>query len=321
MSPNTSMAIPTTRLGGRVRVLETWFDDWPQAVAGYDLVHYHQRSNPRASWNCLYYYTILIDIDLPPEALLAGMKNGNPQQIRRGLAKDGFQCHFHYPPSPAQIDEFHAFFDQWLGADMKPLDRGHVDMLASGGLLALSQARAADGTSLAWHAYIYHPGQERARCDLSATARADPGDSEQRNLCGRANRVLHFQDMLTLRERGIKCYDFGGWYPRDDDPKRTNINRFKEGFGGRVVREFDCTEVVSLRGRAYLALRWLKWSLFDKELINEQVRRRLRLKTVGPGSAAQEALPPDPASWELTIRCQGCRKRDPGACHACTKVH
>ena len=308
--------IPTTRLGGRIKVLEVWFDDWPDNVSGYDLVLSHQRSTPKFSWNSLYYYTLLIDIDFPPAELLSQMKGNNAQQIRRAQGKDQFRCHFQFPPSRAELDAFQAFYDADGGQEGGRLDRANLELLAGAGALALSWVESAAGACLAWHAYVVHRGQQRGRCDLSRTIRAEAGDSEQRNLLGRANRALHFEDMAALRALGIRWYDFGGWYPGTDDPKRININKFKEGFGGRVVREFDCTEVLTLKGGIYLALRRLKWFFFDKDLFSQETRRRLR-PTLGGPEALLEQRPPDPASWVLTTRCKACRERDPGACMDC----
>jgi hypothetical protein len=263
------------RLRGLVQVLDVWFNEDPVDLGKCDMVHYHQRSRPTRSADCLYYCTILIPIDLPPAELLAQMRNGTAQQIRRAAAKDQITCTFLFPPTLEDLDRFHAFYDQDATDPEQRLDRGLLDMLAGAGMLALSTAVTADGTLQAWHAYICHRQQGRARCDLSKAAQVDPEDAERRNLMGRLNRLLHFQDMLALREAGFKQYDFGGWYAGTEDPKRLNINRFKEGFGGAVVREYDFMEPVTWLGHGYLRLRLLKWFLFDREKRKDFDRRRL----------------------------------------------
>jgi len=268
-----SHLIQTTRLGTRVRTLEVWFDEDPGDVSGYDLVVYHQRSTPINSIYCLFYYTILIDLDLAPEALLAQMGNGNPQQIRRALGKDRIVCSFSFPPSPEEIEEFLAFYDDGAAPGGEEADRGQMDLLAKAGLLALSAARGPDGQVLARHSYVCHTGQQRARCDLSKTLQTDPRDSEVRSALSRANRLLHYQDMLALQHLGIKTYDFGGWYSGKEDSKRLNINRFKEGFGGRIVREFENSEPLTLAGTAYLDFRLLKWIMADKKNMKDFIRR------------------------------------------------
>jgi hypothetical protein len=276
------------RLRGLVQVLDVWFDEDPRDLGRCDLVHYHQRSRPTRAGHCLYYCTILVPIDLPPVALLAQMRSGNAQQIRRAAAKDQITCTFHFPPTLGDLDRFQAFYDQDATGPEERLDRGMLDGLARSGMLALSMAATADGVPQAWHAYLCHREQGRARCDLSKAARVDPADGERRNLIGRLNRLLHFQDMLALREAGFRVYDFGGWYAGTEDAKRLNINQFKEGFGGAVVREYDFMEPVTWIGRGYLRLRLLKWLLFDRDKLKDFGRRRLR-------GAAREAVGNGPA--------------------------
>jgi len=57
-------------------------------------------------------------------------------------------------------------------------------------------------------------------------------------------------------------YDFGGWYSGNTDPEMLNINRFKEEFGGKVVKVYKCWYGISLKGklclRCYLMLHDLR---------------------------------------------------------------
>jgi lipid II:glycine glycyltransferase (peptidoglycan interpeptide bridge formation enzyme) len=80
-------------------------------------------------------------------------------------------------------------------------------------------------------------------------------------LIGRANRWLHWQDMLRLKQMGLERYDWGGLFEDDSTPERAGINSFKKHFGGRQERTYDCTVPVTLRGRIYLPLRdaWRRW--------------------------------------------------------------
>jgi len=288
MSRLDNAMITSTRLGGRIRVLEQWFEETPQDVSGYDLVVHYQKSHPSPAWSCLYHYTILIDIDQPPKELLAQMKNGNAQQIRSALGKDRLSCVFFSSPTSDVIFEFTSFFNANLDPGEGRKDREDLEVLAKSGILGLSKIQAEDGATLVWHCYVCHPGQRRCRCNSSKSVKDLSGDSRSRNLLGRANRLLHYQDMLTLREMGIKWYDFGGWYPGDGDQKRANINRFKEGFGGRVVLEYECTQMVTLAGRAYFAFRLLKWALRDRELFRDYLRRRIRPEAPGPALEVPE---------------------------------
>ena len=89
-----------------------------------------------------------------------------------------------------------------------------------------------------------------------------PG-SAARNLIGRANRYLIWNDLLRYKDQGLKWFDFGGWYEGTTDPALLRINEFKKGFGGQVMREYVCEQIVTLRGWVALnAARLLKRARF-----------------------------------------------------------
>src|SRR2546428_94505 len=72
--------------------------------------------------------------------------------------------------------------------------------------------------------------------------------SATRNRIGRANRYLFWNDILRFKEQGLKWFDFGGWYPGTTDQTLLRINQFKKGFGGDLLREYECEQIVSLKG-------------------------------------------------------------------------
>jgi CelD/BcsL family acetyltransferase involved in cellulose biosynthesis len=76
-----------------------------------------------------------------------------------------------------------------------------------------------------------------------------------RALLGRANRWLHWRDMLHFKQMDLRCYDWGGVFEDESNPKKAGINTFKREFGGNSVRTFNCSVAATLRGRAYLAVR------------------------------------------------------------------
>jgi hypothetical protein len=116
-----------------------------------------------------------------------------------------------------------------------------------------------NGEALVWHAYVMCG--EAARLQYSGSC-FRTRESDYRALVGRANRWLHWKDMLRFRRMGMKRYDWGGLFEDESAPERAGINKFKKGFGGREERSYDCTVPVSLRGRLWLPLRdaWRRWN-------------------------------------------------------------
>ena len=98
---------------------------------------------------------------------------------------------------------------------------------------------------------------------------------------GRANRYLFWHDIIRYKEQGLKLFDFGGWYPGTTDNMRLEINRFKEGFGGRVVREYNCEQITSVRG----------WLLLTVASWLNHFRRRTAKPLFSPNSRKPETPP------------------------------
>jgi CelD/BcsL family acetyltransferase involved in cellulose biosynthesis len=64
----------------------------------------------------------------------------------------------------------------------------------------------------------------------------------------RASCFLLWKTMLRFKEQGLQYFDFGGWYPGTEDIQLLGANAFKKSLGGQVVREFECEQIVTLKG-------------------------------------------------------------------------
>jgi hypothetical protein len=131
-----------------------------------------------------------------------------------------------------------------------------MESMAAAGVLDLSVAKDPQGNALVYHAN-YHDSRQATSMELPSLYRK-LSDSAERNFIGRANRYLTWSDILRYQEQGLKCFDFGGWY-HGNDPEMLKINDFKRGFGGQVVRKYQCEQILTLKGWLVLhAARLLK---------------------------------------------------------------
>ena len=163
--------------------------------------------------------------------------------------------------------------------DCPPLDRPFLDQLAKDGALELSVAKSSVGKALAHH--VYYCSSKRSCLLHAASLYQLVSDSAARNAMGRANRYLFWHDIIRYKEQGLKLFDFGGWYPGTTDNMRLEINRFKEGFGGRVVREYNCEQITSVRG----------WLLLTVASWLNHFRRRTAKPLFSPNSRKPETPP------------------------------
>ena len=72
-----------------------------------------------------------------------------------------------------------------------------------------------------------------------------------RNLIGRANRLLHWNEIIFFKNASCKVYDFGG-LSNSADTKLVHIDEFKKGFGGKIVVEYNQKIGISILGKLVL---------------------------------------------------------------------
>ncbi|MEQ8235736.1 MAG: hypothetical protein ABRQ23_03040 [Syntrophomonadaceae bacterium] len=116
---------------------------------------------------------------------------------------------------------------------------------------------AYEGTNIAFHAYIV--SEHWARLLYSVSLFRDQ-DVDAR-LAARANSYLHYQDMLTFKNRGVAYFDWGGIQSFNDP---TGIDLFKIGFGGERRTYFNIMVGRSILGKALIALMRMRSRILAK---------------------------------------------------------
>jgi hypothetical protein len=217
---------------GRFLTIRTkWFCPRPALVDSIRLVRYLQSSwtRPWPGFVREPFSTKLIDLSRGEDEIFARFGRSTQYKIRRA-EREGLSCDF-----DMTTDEFVDFYNRV--AETARWERMEPGLLESAGAnRRLTAARDATGT-LAAHSYLVDRSLARVRLWHSAAAQWRESTSERRNLVGRANRLLHFRDMLHFKQCAFAVYDFGGYATDVADPKKLAINRFKDGFGGRLVYE------------------------------------------------------------------------------------
>jgi lipid II:glycine glycyltransferase (peptidoglycan interpeptide bridge formation enzyme) len=215
------------------------------------------RGAPVPDWRSYEGLTRLIDLRCELDELFAGLTKGTRYEINRARKSDGVETSVVSRPTEMQLEEYMDYYDQFAASKRVPtIHRAQVQALGVARKIALSFARRADGVVLASHAYIFN--HARARLTHSASLFRLEQESAERAQIGRANRLLHWSDLVTFRAMGKQWYDLGGWYGGSHDEALLKINAFKKEFGGEVVKEWNSFDSGSKLGSLYLALRDLK---------------------------------------------------------------
>jgi hypothetical protein len=229
---------------------EVWYDQQPDPTP-VDWIFYRQRSRPVPGAKWRLFYTILLDLCQSPEVLRQQLSKSTAYKIRRARDKDGILCEHLNPVTGEILDAFEETYKRFAALKgLPPLDRERLDLLAEDGCLELTSARDPDGKPLVYNGYYRDASRS---CMLHTVSLYQMlSDSAARNAVGRANRYLFWTDILRHQEQGLRHFDFGGWYPGRTDQELLDINRFKEGFGGQVVREYNCEQILTAKALVVL---------------------------------------------------------------------
>ena len=265
---------------------EVWYDDEPGDTRSVDWILYQQRSRPVPGARWRYFHNYFVDLTQRTEQLTEQLNKDTAYKIRRARDRDRIICECCDPRDPAVLDRFEEMYNPFAATKgLSRLDRAQTDSMAAAGALDLSVARDSNGNPLVYHAN-YRDHRRATQMRSPSLYWKLPG-SAARNLIGRANRYLIWHDMLRYKEQGLACFDFGGWYGGTADQALLKINEFKKGFGGQVMREYVCEQILTLKGWVVLnSARLLKRVRFLPSAPRTPVAQSTPAETPDPVAAA-----------------------------------
>jgi|JI6StandDraft_1071083.scaffolds.fasta_scaffold11428_3 hypothetical protein len=171
-------------------------------------------------------HTVELNLEQDVDTIYANFRNTVKQEIRKS-EKEGVVCDFRQD----NIDEFVQFYNDFAHAKkIYPTSKNRI--IEMGDSLKMSYA-TLDGQLLVAHSYLVDEEVGIARLFHSASKRLD--ETVDRNVIGRANKLLTYKDILYFKEKGYKILDFGGYLDNAQDKSMQGINEFKMSFGGEKV--------------------------------------------------------------------------------------
>jgi len=225
---------------------EVWFDDEPDGTR-VDWVYHRERSNPLTNCRSKPFYTLLIDLRKTPEELFSEMGRNTARKITEAQEKDRLRWERCDARDVKTMHEVERMWNEFAAASKSPLfAREWMDQIGKAGNLDLSCAMDPTGKVLAYHLVFLTP--KRARQLIAISPHRPVPDVAWRGAVSRANCFIHWKNFLTFKEQGVPYFDFGGLYLGKTDIRLLGINAFKKSFGGKVVREFECEEIRTVKG-------------------------------------------------------------------------
>lgn len=223
---------------------ESWFATKINKWNGFKMYFYRQASINTSPllFHKEEFYTLLTDLNLSEEELYKKCSSTVRNEVKRA-EREGVIHSF-----DTSIDKFILFFNNFARAKgLREIKESQ--MKAYGTHLIITEA-IYNNIVLAAHSYIIDDNSNRVRLYQSATQRLS-ADLDY-NLIGRANKFLHYSDMLKFKELNYSIYDWGGIAHNTADSSLLGINKFKKSFGGTECIEYNYT---SLSYRCFLQIK------------------------------------------------------------------
>lgn len=210
-----------------------YFPSLVPEVGCFELVSIRQCSKKIAfildqkKWHKIAFTTLHSNLQEDEEYLFSNISKNTKYKINRAK-KEGVET------ATTSIDEFLPFFNSFAPSrSLKKLKRNNLVIYKD----TLIITKAFRGEQLfAMHAYVLDKDEMRVRLLYSATINRC-ADNIDLNLIGRANRLLHWYDMLYFKKNGFLLYDWGGVALDDGTKETVGIDAFKMAFGGKIVEE------------------------------------------------------------------------------------
>lgn len=231
-----------------IKIGEMYFNEKPfPEILPVDLVRFVGVLHPSNESGWKKSDTLIIDLTKSEEVLLKEMDSGTRYEIRRAIDKDSLIHKIISTSEKTNIDIFCDYYDEFAQSKSLPsIFRHRLYALALNKNLLLSSISNSEGIILVQHAHLLT--KERAMLLYSSSKYRDTVDKATRSLVGRANRLLHWKDMLFAKENQIRMYDMCGVDITNKNQETTKIAQFKLGFGGTIISCFSLTKSSSIKG-------------------------------------------------------------------------
>jgi hypothetical protein len=201
--------------------------------------------------------TLHIDLTHTPTRLFSALGKSTKNQVNRAEKRDQLTSTVIAQPADDDICAFRDFYNEFARAKGTTLCRGYqmetMRLLMRQNGLVITRIADAHGQPLCYHVYVADGARAMLLYSASHFRRIE--DQAERKRLGRANRLLHWRDILFFQAQGYAIYDFGGL---TDDPR---IAEFKRSFGGDEVAEYTGYVPVTWKGRAAAAYRGILCTL------------------------------------------------------------
>ncbi len=226
-----------TMTGRFLKTEHIWFEECTTNLASKsDRIFIWGNKTPIKGGEMKKQYSLVSNLECDPETFkLAKTVKNEINRSKKENVEVRFFTSEELAENPAVIvafnEMYHAMYEA-KGIGNQWLDKTFIDAYVRVGAYVVSVAYI-EGEPAVYHSYVVD--EENVRLFQSCSDfRAE--DKEKRNAIGRANKYLHWEDMLFFKGKGVKRYDWGGVMSLEEP---NGIDKFKMSFGGEPVEYYN----------------------------------------------------------------------------------
>lgn len=202
-------------------------------------------------------YSATNQLDINADDIKAGFTKTVRYEISRA-EKENIDIYYYKKDellNPSIIDSINCaymkFCDKKNNQSLKKyFDVNELEKLSKTDNVTVSYAKYAGG--ITYHVY-YH--DEHTCMLMFSFSNTHIENDIDKNIVGRANKLLHWRDMIYFKDIGLSVYDWGGLFNLDG---KNGIDKFKLSFGAQPREAYNTIYGQTIWGKILVALYKLK---------------------------------------------------------------
>lgn len=229
-----------------------YVDDYRDCVSDADIstISYCKNYPPNVKYKVKK--NIGVDLTKTEEMLLAGFSHGVRGDVNKEMRNHEFAITNFTNPTEEFLREFCEFYDAFAAqCGIDPISKNNIYPYLKEQVYTISCLRdKATDQIVSYYTYIRH--DTRITTQFSCSNFRLNADAAGRNRVGRANKYLHYYNMVNFKNEGCTLYEFGGYHEDENGKPATGIDNFKKTFGGTTFTEYSFYYPRTLKGRLVL---------------------------------------------------------------------
>jgi len=244
------MALEIIKRNGFFKTKEIWFADYPYDVGGVARVVFHDCKNKAdvPGFDREDFTTLVIDLTQDLDAIWKNMEQKSCRYFVNRALREGIKVRLNM-----DYQEFYEINRSFRKEKKLPWLIDVAFMKKYGTIFT------AEINSEIIAGQLYLEDKDNIRWLIGASKRLEV-DKKKATLVSCGNRLIIWEAIKYAKEKGLKEFDFGGYYTGEGNEEKENVNIFKKSFGGKLTTHYvyqkNRSKLLELALWAYNDLKW-----------------------------------------------------------------